>query len=265
MDRSWALAVEHAENQYLRTRVEGLASISGNPYRASVQGDSSCGAFLVAGHPSPMLNRVHGDQERDAGKLAGLLQACNACNPAIALIAASARIAPTLELQGQLLQRLKGWTHGQFLAPVEAIPASPACSDVESVDLSTLESFCVLHREAFNTPGAARPVTQAAFGALLDDARGHLYLIREQGVAVAGAALFIADNGVAYLGTAFTTKAARGQGHHRALIAHRLHQAVALGARSVAATALVNSQSRRNLEHCGLRLSHLQTLYRAAP
>jgi hypothetical protein len=38
-----------------------------------------------------------------------------------------------------------------------------------------------------------------------------------------------------------------------------------LGARSVAATALVNSQSRRNLEHCGLRLSHLQTLYRAVP
>ncbi|WP_409299683.1 GNAT family N-acetyltransferase [Pseudomonas sp. KCJK8993] len=265
MDRSRALAIEYAENQYLRTRVEGLASMPGNPYRASVQGDSSCGAFLVAEQPSPMLNRVHGDQEQDAGKLASLLQACAACAPAIALVAASARIAPTVDLQGQLLQRLKGWTHGQLFAPVEAIPASPARSDIESVDLSTLESFCALHREAFNTPAAARPVTQAAFSALLDDARGHLYLAREQGVAVAGAALFVADNGLAYLGTAFTTKAARGQGHHRALIAHRLNQAVALGAQSVAATALVSSQSRRNLEHYGLRLSHLQALYRAAP
>ena len=83
-----------------------------------------------------------------------------------------------------------------------------------------------LHSEGFNTPAAARPINQAAFSGLLNDGRGHLYLLRDRGVAVAGAALFIADNGVAYLGTAFTTRAARGQGHHRALIGHRVQQAL---------------------------------------
>lgn len=265
MDRSCALALEYAETQYLRARVQGLASLPGNPYGARLLGEPGCGAFVVAGNPSPMMNRVHGDRAQDARRLVDLLQNCVAYAPAIALIAEPARVAPALELEGQPLQRLKGWTHGQLFAPVDEIVASPSGLEIEPVTASTLEAFCTLHREGFNTPAAARPVNQAAFGGLLNDGRGHLYLLRDQGVAVAGAALFIADNGVAYLGTAFTTKGARGQGYHRALIAHRLQQAVALGARSVAATALMNSQSRRNLEHGGLRLSHLQTLYRATP
>lgn len=265
MHLSRALALEYAETQYLRARVQGLASLPGNPYRACLFGEPGCGAFVVGGNPSPMMNRVHGDRAQDARRLVDLLQSCVAYAPAIALIAESAKVVPTLELQGLPLQRLKGWTHGQLFAPVGEIVAPPSVLDIEPVTASTLEVFCTLHREGFNTPAAARPATQAAFGGLLNDGRGHLYLLREQGVAVAGAALFVADNGVAYLGTAFTTRAARGLGYHRALIAHRLQQAAALGARSVAATALVNSQSRRNLEHCGLRLSHLQTLYRAVP
>ncbi|MCE4057528.1 GNAT family N-acetyltransferase [Pseudomonas sp. Au-Pse12] len=265
MDRSRALALEYAETQYLRARVQGLASLPGNPYRASLQGEPGCGAFVVGGNPSPMMNRVHGDWAQQARCLVELLQTCATYAPAIALIAESAKVASTLELEGQPLQRLKGWTHGQLFAAVGELAPPPSTLDIEPVTASTLEGFCALHGESFKTPAAARPVNQAAFGGLLNEGRGHLYLLREQGVAVAGAALFIADNGVAYLGTAFTTRAARGQGYHRALIAHRLQQAAALGARSVAATALVNSQSRRNLEHCGLRLSHLQTLYRAVP
>ncbi|ROL79853.1 GNAT family N-acetyltransferase [Pseudomonas protegens] len=265
MDRRSALALEYAEHQYLRARVQGVASLPGNPYQAQLYGDQDCGAFVVGGNPSPMMNRVHGDRMQQARSLVGLLRACAADAPAIALIAESVKVASTLELEGQCLQRLKGWTHGQLFASVDQLVVPPSVLDIEPVSASTLEGFCTLHREGFNTPAAARPVNQAAFGGLLTDGRGHLYLLRDQGVAVAGAALFIADNGVAYLGTAFTTKVARGQGYHRALIAHRLQQAVALGAHGVAATALVNSQSRRNLEHCGLRLSHLQTLYRAAP
>ncbi|MEN5092049.1 GNAT family N-acetyltransferase [Pseudomonas protegens] len=265
MDRRRALALEYAEHQYLRARVQGVASLPGNPYQAQLYGDQDCGAFVVGGNPSPMMNRVHGDRTQQPRSLVDLLQTCAAYAPAIALITESAKVTPTLDLEGQRLQRLKGWTHGQLFASVDELVVPPSVLDIELVSASTLEGFCVLHREGFNTPAAARPVNQAAFGGLLKDGRGHLYLLRDQGAAVAGAALFIADNGVAYLGTAFTTKAARGQGYHRALIAHRLQQAVALGAQSVAATALVNSQSRRNLEHCGLRLCHLQTLYRAVP
>ncbi|BAQ76692.1 GNAT family acetyltransferase [Pseudomonas sp. Os17] len=265
MDRHRALALEYAEAQYLRARVQGLANLPGNPYRASLLGEPECGAFVVAGNPSPMMNRVHGDCGQQARSLVDLLQTCAAYAPAIALIAESAKVANTLELEGQPLQRLKGWTHGQLFASVDPRVAPSSALDIEPVTASTLEDFCVLHGDSFKTPAAARPVNQAAFGGLLNEDRGHLYLLREQGIAVAGAALFIADNALAYLGTAFTARTARGQGYHRALIAHRLQQAAALGAQSVAATALLNSQSRRNLEHYGLRLSHLQTLYRAVP
>ncbi|QZI71838.1 GNAT family N-acetyltransferase [Pseudomonas protegens] len=263
MDRRRALALEYAEHQYLRARVQGVANLADNPHGANLLGEPGCGAFVVAGNPSPMMNRVHGDWAQQACRLAELLQTCAACAPAIALIAESAKVAGTLELEGQPLQRLKGWTHGQLFASIDELAPPSSALDIEPVTALNLERFCALHSEGFNTPAAARPINQAAFSGLLNDRRGHLYLLRDRGVAVAGAALFIADNGVAYLGTAFTTRAARGQGHHRALIGHRVQQAAALGARSVAATALVNSQSRRNLEHCGLRLSHLQTLYRA--
>lgn len=56
-------------------------------------------------------------------------------------------------------------------------------------------------------PRAAKPGSshQAAFGVLLEESRTNLYLLPEQGVAAAVAALFAAGNGVFYLGTAFTS------------------------------------------------------------
>jgi len=84
------------------------------------------------------------------------------------------------------------------------------------------------------------------------------------GERVAGAALYSASNGIAYLGTAATCKHARGQGLHQALITHRIEQARAMGCQRVAATTLANAQSRRNLQRAGLIVSHAQALYRLA-
>ena len=74
--------------------------------------------------------------------------------------------------------------------------------------------------------------------------------------------MYLASNGVAYLGTAATRKDARGLGYHGALISHRIEQAKKHGSLVVAATALPSSQSRRNLQRMGLAVSHVQALYR---
>ena len=89
-----------------------------------------------------------------------------------------------------------------------------------------------------------------------------IYVIEEAGKVVAGASMFLVGNAVAYLGTAVTQKGLRGRGFHAALIAHRIAQAREQGAVTVAATALANSQSRRNLQRAGLQVSHGQSLYR---
>ncbi|MGC5703630.1 GNAT family N-acetyltransferase [Pseudomonas sp. NFXW11] len=260
-----AQAIEFAEHQYLRSRVVGLSALPGNPYRAMLCGSDICGAFVLGASNSPMLNRVHSDGTRHCAELATLLRQCEEYSPVVAMITASPKAPETLELAGQILRKLRGWSHVQMVASIEDFPISFMAEEIEQVTPPTLEAFAQLHAEGFAQSREARQLNQAAFGVLLEDSCATLYLLREQGVAVAGAALFAASNGVAYLGTAFTSKAARGRGYHRLLIAHRIHQARIRGCHSVAATALVNSQSRRNLEHCGLRLSHLQTLYRAVP
>ncbi|WP_025129506.1 GNAT family N-acetyltransferase [Pseudomonas sp. PH1b] len=259
-----AQAIEFAEQQYLRSRVAGLAALPGNPYRALLSGSDHCGAFVLGASNSPMLNRVQGDGVQDGAALAALLGQYAEYSPVVALIGASTKAPDTLELAGQPLCKLRGWTHVQMTASLDSLPGSVVPGEIELVTAATLGDFARLHGEGFAKNHEARQLNQAAFGALLEDSRAALYLLREQGVAVAGAALFAASNGVAYLGTAFTSKAARGRGYHRLLIAQRIHQARAWGCQQVAATALASSQSRRNLQHCGLQLSHAQSLYRLA-
>lgn len=79
-------------------------------------------------------------------------------------------------------------------------------------------------------------------------------VLKADGKVVAEASMYLASNGIAYLGTAATRKDTQGLGLHGALI----------GCYLIAATALTSSQSRRNQQRAGLTTSHAQALYRLA-
>src|SRR5450830_1931730 len=97
----------------------------------------------------------------------------------------------------------------------------------------------------------------------MSNERLKIYVLKADGNVVAGALMYLACNGIAYLGTAATRKNARGLGCHGALISHRIEQAKKHGSLVIAATALPSSQSRRNLQRTRLATSHAQALKQA--
>lgn len=255
-------AIEAAEREYLQARVAGLAALAGNPYGALLSEGEGVTTFVVGASSSPMLNRLYAEPQATPQHLVAQVQALAAYHPAIVITRAARQAPATIDWAGQTLVKLKGWTHLQLGCAIDDARAAPFEAQIQPVTGASVEAFARLHGDAFRTPPAARVVSQACFSSLLRNPRAALYLLYAQGQPVAGAALFFASNGVAYLGTAFTGKAARGQGYHAALLSHRIKQARAQGCHAISATALATSQSRRNLERSGLRASHTQTLYR---
>lgn len=264
MDIGLAHEIEAAERQYLCARVENLLRIEGNPYGARVfsNGDAAC--FYVQATPSPMFNRIYGDNPGEPQAVLSLLKASAAYSTVTPLIGKAPAMQPYAELAGASLEKLKGWTHLQFACAIDNGVANRHPFEIEEVTPQTLAEFAEVHAGGFRTKPELRELSQASFAGHGPDERMKIYVLKAQGQVVAGALMYLADHGVAYLGTAATRKTARGAGYHGALISHRIEQARAHGCRVVAATALANSQSRRNLQRAGLMPSHAQALYRLA-
>ncbi|MDD1017320.1 GNAT family N-acetyltransferase [Pseudomonas sp. TNT2022 ID1025] len=263
MHREMALKIEAAERDYLQSRVENLMQVEGNPYGARILMSATTRCLQVQASSSPMFNRVYGDQVTEPQAIVDLLTASlpAAVTPLIGTVS-SLEQSPLLA--NRRLERLKGWAHVQLACAIEQAQLIPHGYAIEEVTPLTLSAFTDVHGQGFHSTPAQREMTQASFGVPDPNDSLKIFVIKEAGEVVAGAVMYLAANGVAYLGTAATRKTARGRGYHGALIAHRVEQARALGSTWVAATALANSQSRRNLQRAGLKVSHAQGLYRLA-
>lgn len=264
MDVALAHKIEAAEREYLRSRVESLAGIGGNPYGAGVffNGDFPC--FLVKASPSPMLNRIYGDIDRAPSTVLRLLTESAENSSVTPLIGKPSALEPYALVGDARLERLRGWTHLQLACAIESVVSSRHYFEIEEVTSQTLALFADIHAGGFHTKPEYRPLNSASFAGLAADGRLRLYVLKLNGKVLAGASMYLANNGIAYLGTAATQKEARGLGYHGALISHRVDQAKKHGCHWVAATALAGSQSRRNLQRAGLTVSHAQALYRLA-
>jgi GNAT superfamily N-acetyltransferase len=264
MDVERAQQIEAAESEYLRSRVENLAQVSGNPYGACVFFNAHFPCFYVNASPSPMLNRIYGDIAGDPSAVLKLLNASAEHSTVTPLIGTPSAQQPHVFVGGARLERLRGWTHLQLACAIEQVVLSHHAFDIEEVTSKTLALFAEVHAGGFHTKPEHRQLNQASFTGQAHHDRLKIYLLKAGGTAVAVASMYLASNGIAYLGTAATRKDARGYGYHAALISHRINQAMKHGCHGVAATALANSKSRRNLERAGLTASHAQALYRLA-
>ena len=264
MDLTLAQALETAEREYLCARVENLLQRADNPYGARVFQHQGMACFHVKGCASPMFNRVYADPALAPDTTVALLKADAEGTSVWPHIAKTAAFAPRLSVGEDQLERLKGWTHLQLSCPLEQAITHPHGFIIETVSAGDLSEFAAVHAAGFRADPARAAVNQASFSGLVANERLTLYVAWLDGERVAGAALYSASNGIAYLGTAATCKHARGQGLHQALITHRIEQARAMGCQRVAATTLANAQSRRNLQRAGLIVSHAQALYRLA-
>ena len=264
MDVDRARAIEAAESEYLYSRVESLSRISGNPFGARVFFNEAFPCFQVKASPSPMLNRMYGDSTDGPQLLVSLLKESVEYSTVTPLIGKASTLGQTAFVGGARLERLRGWTHLQLACSIEDVFLSPHSFDIEEATPRTLPEFTAVHASGFRTKPEYLPLSQALFAGMLSNERLKIYVLKSDGQVVAGAVMYLASNGIAYLGTAATHKNARGLGYHGALIAHRIEQARAHGSVVIAATALPRSQSCRNLQRLGLETSHAQALYRLA-
>lgn len=264
MDVELAHKIEAAEREYLLSRVESLAGVSGNPYGARVFFNADFPCFQVKASSSPMLNRIYGDLAGDPLAVLKLLTDSAEHPTATPLIGKPSTLEQYAFVGEARLERLRGWTHLQFACAIEKVAVSRHSFEIEEVTSETLALFADVHSSGFHTKPEHRQLNQASFAAQTPNGRLKIYVLRADGKVVAGASMYLASNGIAYLGTAATRKDARGYGYHGALISHRIEQAKKHGCHWVAATALASSQSRRNLQRAGLAASHAQELYRLA-
>lgn len=262
MDVARVHEIEAAESEYLCSRVETLLGISGNPYGAHVFFNVDFPCFHVKASPSPMLNRIYGDIARAPSALLRLLDESAQLSTVTPLVGKPSALGRYAFVGDVRLERLRGWSHLQFACAIEKVVLSRHPFEIEEVTSQTLALFADVHAGAFHTKPEHRLLNQASFAGKGAGGRLRLYVLSVDGNVVAGASMFLASNGIAYLGTAATQRDARGFGYHGALISHRIEQAKKHGCHWVAATALAGSQSRRNLLRAGLAVSHAQALYR---
>lgn len=264
MDIETALKIEAAEREYLCSRVKNLSLISGNPYGARVFFNEEFSCFQVKANPSPMLNRIYGHNTEDLQTILNLLRQSAEYSTVTPLVGKSSTLVQNIHMGDGCLERLRGWTHLQLSCGVKDVILNQHSFEIEEVTPQTLPEFADIHAGGFHTKPDQRALSQASFLAPVPNDRMKIYALRAGGKMVAGAVMYFASNGVAYLGTAATRKDARGFGYHAALISHRIEQAKNYGCSLIAATALASSQSRRNLQRAGLAESHIQALYRLA-
>lgn len=252
--------LEDAEAEYLFERVSALVKIPGNPYGAAAFRNQSRRSFLIAKSRSPMNNRICGFDVKSArlptDEIARFAQAGATAH--LPVIGAPKDVKKRAEDLGT--RALRGWTQGQFYAELKDLPENDANDRTRLLTIDDLDIFVEIHSGAFRYSGTNSDITLDMMRGLISQSRAEAYAVEEDGVPVAVGLIYFATNQTGYLATAATTRIARKRGAHSALISGRIEAARRHGCKHVSSTALMSSQSCRNLKRAGLSQSHVQTL-----
>ena len=157
------------------------------------------------------------------------------------------------------------WPGGVHVGAIADVPDAEVDGlEIRSVESDDVRRWAEVFVAGFGMEG---PMAGAwlRFAPILAGSRGeHLVIARQHGRDVAVAAMFTRRR-VAWLGGGTVLPEARGQGIHRALIAHRARAAEALGCRRVMATADLGAVSAGNLSAMGLEQIWVRAQYRFDP
>jgi len=148
--------------------------------------------------------------------------------------------------------------------PVAPVPVVSSRLEVRQVGGASMSQFGDVIEAAYGLP----PSFSSWLGRLAGRENWLAYLAYDEGVPVAGAAMYI-SGGAAWMGVAATMPQHRGSGAQNALIARRVADGAALGAQvfSVQTGAPKPGDSAgpsyRNIERSGFVLSHVRKTYEA--
>lgn len=147
----------------------------------------------------------------------------------------------------------------QCVRDVAPLPILPSAFDIRTVTAADAALF--VDKAAIGLP----QFLHHWIAALVGRPGWHHYLAFDGDTAVAGAALFVREQ-IGYLTWAGTQPDHRGRGAQSALIAHRIHEATALGCQLIVAETAEDdpdhpSGSCRNLMRAGFEIAYLKHMY----
>jgi phage gp16-like protein len=87
----------------------------------------------------------------------------------------------------------------QLACAIESVVLSRHYFEVEEVTSQPLALFADIHAGGFHTKPEYRPLNRASFAGLAADGRLRLYVLKVNGKVLAGASMYLANNGIAYL------------------------------------------------------------------
>ena len=249
------------EIAYTVSRMHVLEQLPGNPVGITIRQLEGGAVALMARHlPVANFNSVVGlraGHEQEIEALTGWYRAEG--------VKARFEIVPGYydrEL-GRELARL-GYYQSGFHTSLVCEPqldtaAAPASIAIERIaDVAGLDVFLSTHAAGWQIADEAG--FKANVRGWLRQPGWSLYLARFDGTPAATAVLYIAEN-VGYCADATTHPAFRGRGLQTALLHRRIADASAAGVDFVCSGADFLSQSHRNMEHAGMRVLFVRSLW----
>ena len=227
--------LEHTANTFAVRRLELIADVR-------LERIGSAVAALRPGSPElDFVNRIYG------------VESAAELGPFEALYA-EAGLRPWVELpEGE---EPAGWERLEPLWVLAGPAVSLPAEGVRELGPDEADLFASTLSDGHGAPPSARPAVALWAG----EPGWRLYLAELDGAPAAAAALVIGEE-LGYLAAASTLPACRRRGCQTALIRRRISDAAGAGCTEVC-TLTANSESRRNLERCGLALAYTKTAWR---
>jgi hypothetical protein len=147
-------------------------------------------------------------------------------------------------LHDRLLARGYVRGHGWMKFRRDASPAPSVATELTVETTTDGETYGSVAAEAFEMPGSA-----GFFSGVVGRPGWTLFLARDGDEVAGGAALFVDENGVGWLGIGGTRPAFRGKGAQNALIAARIEHGRALGAHSFTTETGESIDGRPNVSY----------------
>jgi hypothetical protein len=128
--------------------------------------------------------------------------------------------------------------------------------EVVEIDTAHAAAFQEIVAESLGVPRIIAPVVRSTVGY----EHWHFYLARDGARPIAGAAMFVRDEG-AWLGLSATDPSRRNRGAQTALLARRLQDAAAFGCAWVSADTQPDTPARPNPSYRNMRRAGMDILY----
>lgn len=263
MTSKLAHQIEACCNAFSVERLEGLHSLTGNPYNVQSQSFGKVTAFLAQGTSNSMLfNRVVNLDSDDLPHLDFIIEWYRSQN-----VNCSFDVIPS-HAQPELLRGLasKGFYQSGFYTTLYGLPHAASMIHSRSitirpVSLRERNTFAEIYLEGFDIQKADEiSYLRDSYSQLVGRPGVHCLFALVDGIVAAIAILFVYQN-IGYLALAVTLPAFRGLGCQKVLLQERMELASTEGCTLVVGQAEFASISQRNMEKTGLRVAYTKALW----